>query len=115
DLKIFRPKFVQGYRETDENAEHLSSEGCVWFGPAGDKAKTDSAIQDYLDNGYGLADLYCSRFMTVAAETRQSRQIQKSTFNAVNAMVSTVLNAVASASKNAMNIATGGFTLIDST
>lgn len=110
DLKVFRPKFVQGYRMVDEQSEKVDSPVCLIFKPT----KPTSALTDYLDNGYGLADLYCSRFMIIAAETRQARQIQKSTFNAVNVMVSTVLNAI-SAGANAMNVATGGFGLIDST
>jgi hypothetical protein len=114
DLPVFRPKFVQGYRIVDERSESVESPACLLFKPSKQPGDLKSALTDYLDNGYGLADLYCSRFMIIAAETRQARQIQKSTFNAVNVMMSTVLNAL-SAGANAMNVATGGFGLIDST
>lgn len=132
DLKAFRPKFEQGFRETDEAADKPDGQTCLAFEPR-DKdwidvtpsSKKDAKaleqrnpqanrLADYLDNGFGLADLYCSRFMLIAAETRQSRKLQKDTFAAVDVLMGTVLNAV-SAGANLTNSINSGFGLIGST
>jgi hypothetical protein len=124
-LKEFRPKFVQGYREVDRDAERLDTDLCLRFTPSelpavkpeGATKPVSSqapAIQDYLDNGFGLADLYCSRFMQIAAETRQSRKIQRNTASAVDVLVGIVLTQVA-AGAEAIAIANGAFGAIQST
>lgn len=115
-LRPFRPKFVQGYRETDNDAEQLSQTSCVRFKESEADQNSGQArlIQDYLDNGFGLTDLYCSRFIMVAAEERQSRRLQRNTASAVDALVGVVLNAV-SAGADALAVANGGFEAIDAT
>jgi hypothetical protein len=116
NLKPFKPKFVQGYRQTDPDADQASESLCIQFKPSEpDKKSTQpKMIQDYLDNGFGLTDLYCSRFIMVAAETRQSRKMQKNTVSGVGALVAIALNAV-SAGADAITVASGGFAAIDST
>lgn len=94
-LKAFKPKFVQGYREFDENAEKLASNSCVRFValPA-DKGVRDPMVREYLANGFGLTDLYCQRFFMIAAETRQSRRMQSSTLSGVDTLVTSVFAAL---------------------
>jgi hypothetical protein len=118
NLKPFRPKFVQGYRETDADADQLKWQTCVRFKPGettknAAKAQANS-IKDYLDNGFGLTDLYCSRFIMVATEERQTRKMQRNTVSAVDALVGIALNA-ASAGSDALTVVNGGFAAIDST
>ncbi|MEO7814912.1 MAG: hypothetical protein ABIR87_05655 [Sphingomicrobium sp.] len=132
DLKAFRPKFEQGFRETDEAADKPDGQTCLAFQPRDanwadvtpNSKKATKALEqrnpqanrlaDYLDNGFGLADLYCSRFMVIAAETRQARKLQKSSFAAVDLLMGTVLNAV-SAGADLTNSINSGFGLIGST
>lgn len=130
-LKAFRPKFVQGYRETDPAAEQGNKESaassklsepsaCLQFAMQGrTKAETDNTdwalrLANYTDNGFGLSDLYCSRFMIIAAETRQSRQMQKRSFAAVDVLIGNVLNAV-SGSASLITSINNGFGLVGST
>jgi hypothetical protein len=107
---------VQGYRETDPAADEASAGVCIRFRPSKGSSDTSQAtpIQDYLDNGFGLTDFYCSRFIMVAAEERQSRKMQRNTVSAVGTLINTVLNAV-NAGEDAMTVASGAFTGVDST
>lgn len=125
NLSAFQPKFVQGYREVDPDAERLNTDQCLSFTPSAlQPGEPNDAvqpvnpqaagIQDYLDNGFGLADLYCSRFMVIAAETRQSRKIQRNTASAVDVLVGIVLSQVA-AGTQAISIANGAFGAVNST
>ena len=94
-LKAFRPKFVQGYREFDENAEKLASNSCVRFTTLPvDKDERDPLVREYLANGFGLTDVYCQRFFMIAAETRQSRRMQSSTLSGVDTLVTSVFSAL---------------------
>lgn len=120
-LKAFRPKFVQGYREYDENAERLAAGACVQFKSLQDELETDRrAVRDYLANGFGLTDLYCQRFFMVAAETRQSRRMQSSTLAGVDTLVTSVFTALGAGTitngivNNAFEAATATYNNIDS-
>ena len=94
-LKSFKPKFVQGYREFDENAEKLPLNSCVRFVVlSDDQAKSGRLVREYLANGFGLTDLYCQRFFMIAAETRQSRRMQSSTLSGVDTLVTSVFAAL---------------------
>ncbi len=132
DLKAFQPKYQQGFRETDDAADKPDGQTCLAFTPRDpgwiDKTPSSqkegvaleqrnpqtNSLADYLDSGFGLADLYCSRFMIIAAETRQSRKLQKDSFAAVDVLMGTVLNAV-SAGSNLITSINSGFGLVGST
>lgn len=114
-LKPFNPKFTQGYREFDEAAEHtkVQANSCLTFKESSGNS-TASKIEEYLANGYGLVDLYCSRFFIIAGETRQVRKLQKDSATSVSTLVQGVLHAIG-ATEHALTSATLGFGLIDST
>lgn len=94
-LKAYRPKFVQGYREYDANAENLSSGQCIRFAMLdANPAVREPLVREYLANGFGLTDLYCNRFFMTAAETRQSRRMQSTTLSGVDTLVTSVFTAL---------------------
>lgn len=113
-LKAFRPKFVQGYRDYAESDAQFSA--CPTFASLAGLTDDERsfAIRSYLDNGFGLVDLYCNRFFMIAAETRQSRQIQRSTGSALDTLVTSVLTAFG-AGQTGLGVLNNGFEAFDAT
>lgn len=110
DLKPFRPKFVQGYREWDAGQEVAAYDGqCLRF--ASDPKPEEMTA--YLESGFGLTDLYCQRYFTIATETRQSRKLQRDVAKTGGTLVNAVLTAL-SAGSNPIGITSAGFSAIDS-
>jgi hypothetical protein len=108
-LPAFRPKFTQGYREWDDPQELRGS--CIGWA---DPPKAANAVQTYLENGFGLTDLYCQRYFTIATETRQSRKLQQQTFKAGDALINAVMLALSSPER-ALGLSHAGFSAIDTT
>lgn len=113
-LRPFRPKFVQGYPDYQESHAELAA--CPSFASLDDVAepKRTYLIRSYLDNGFGLVDLYCNRFFMIAAETRQSRQIQRNTGSAFDTLVTTVMTALGTG-QTGIGIINHGFEAFDAT
>ena len=107
DLKPFRPKYVQGYAEWDSDQEAKGR--CVRFAPN----PGDGPITSYLESGFGLTDLYCQRYFTIATETRQSRKLQRSFFKTGDTLLNAVMGAL-SVGANPIAISSAGFSAIDS-
>ena len=109
-LRSFRPKYVQGYPDYDSEQDVAAYAGkCLRFA----KDPGDAAITSYLESGFGLTDLYCQRFFTVATEERQTRQLQRGLFKTGDTLTNAVMAAL-SASANAIAISSAGFSAIDS-
>lgn len=109
-LKPFRPKYVQGYQEWDEEQETGAYGGqCLRFrdNPG------DAAITTYLESGFGLTDLYCQRYFTIATQTRQARRLQRGLFNTGDTLLNAVMAAL-NGSTNALAISNAGFSAVDS-
>lgn len=113
-LKAFRPKFVQGYRDFQESEAEFAS--CPKFASLESMTedKRSYAVRTYLDNGFGLVDLYCNRFFMIAAETRQSRQIQRNSGSAFDTLITDVITALG-ASKAGIGVLNHGFEAFDAT
>jgi hypothetical protein len=109
DLKPFRPKFVQGYPDWDAGQEVAAyDKQCLRFA-ADPKPEQMTA---YLESGFGLTDLYCQRYFTIATETRQSRRLQRDVVKTGGTLVNAVLTAL-SAGSNPIGITSSGFSAID--
>lgn len=114
DLKPFRPKFVQGYRDFQESDAEFSA--CPTFTSLAGVIDTErvTKVREYLDSGFGLVDLYCSRFFIIAAETRQSRLIQRNSGSAFDTLVTTVMAALGTG-QTGLGIVNHGFEAFDAT
>ena len=110
-LTAFRPKFVQGYGDYQEANDTYP--GCPTFKSL-TAAERKPRIREYLDSGFGLVDLYCNRFFMIAAETRQSRQIQRNTGSALDTLITTVMQA-AGTGEQGVAILNHGFEAFDAT
>lgn len=109
-LKPFRPKYVQGYSEWDQNQEVAGYAGtCLRFAPN----PGDPTVTSYLESGFGLTDLYCQRYFVIATETRQSRKLQRGLFKTGDTLMNAVLGAL-SVGANPIAISSAGFSAIDS-
>lgn len=113
ELNYFRPRLEQGRPDHTKEQESTPDPSCVSYRtlPAGER---DVKIRRYLEAGFGLTDLYCQRYFTIAAESAQSRKFQRNSFSALDALMNAVLSA-ASAGKTALAIANAGFEGVDST
>lgn len=115
NLKPIRPKYSQGYAEDDPAQHKLAQPKCVVFKPAGANTEVGSvAITRYLENGFGLTDLYCQRYFVIATQTRQGRRFQRNTGSAVDVLVASVLTALGGGT-TATGLANAGFEAFDST
>ncbi len=115
DLRAFKAKLGQGYRKTDDPENFLSSDKCLKFKAVdGSKLAGKSALADYLTAGFGLTDLYCKRFFSIASETQQNRVFGRNLTNGVDTLVGSILT-LASAGDTAIGITNGSFGLINGT
>lgn len=108
-LKPFRPKYVQGYPDMDDAQDAGAFDGqCLRFAenPGPDK------IGAYLENGFGLTDLYCQRYFIVATQTRQGRRLQRGLFKTGDTLMNAVLSAL-SVGANPIAISSAGFSAVD--
>lgn len=113
DLKRFNPELSEGYNRHGEDHERVESATCIYFKkPEG--SELEAAMISYLESGFGLTDLYCHRFFTVASQSAQKRVFQRDSFATLDTLVGAVMTA-ASAGETAMGIVNGGFGAIDST
>lgn len=113
DLRAFRPKYTQGYLEYDKEQDSAGAQ-CVSFrilDELPDEAKKQE-ITRYLENGFGLTDLYCQRFFIIAGETRQRRHLQRDLGATADPLVIAVLKAL-SASASALTVVNAGFGAYD--
>lgn len=109
-LHSFRPKYVQGYPDWDPQQDTAAYSGqCLRFKPNPGVQK----ITSYLESGFGLTDLYCQRYFTVATETRQSRALQRNLVKTGGTLMNAVLAAL-SGSAASRSISTAAFGAVDS-
>lgn len=115
DLSAFKAKLGQGYRDNRDPENFLENDTCLAFKSASsiDKDRR-SELTDYLTAGFGLTDLYCKRFFTVASESQQNRQFGRNLANGVDTLVGSILT-LSGAGKTAIGITNGSFGLIDGT
>jgi len=111
NLKPFRPKFTQGYREWDDDAERGGAAGCLRYRPI--KAGEDGRVKTYLEAGLGLTDLYCQRFFTMATEDRQTRHLQRGVVKTGDILMTAILGAL-NGVKNLQTFTHAGFGAVDS-
>lgn len=115
DLRAFKAKLGQGYRETTDPENFLSSDQCLKFKTVdGAQATGKSELTNYLTAGFGLTDLYCKRFFTIASESQQNRIFGRNLTNGVDTLVGSILT-LASAGDTAIGITNGSFGLINGT
>jgi hypothetical protein len=112
ELRHFRPRLEQG-RPDHLRQQELAGAYCVSYRRLAPAERTE-AVTRYLEAGFGLTDLYCQRFFTIAAEAAQQRHFQRNSFSALDALVGAVLG-FANAGQTASSIVNAGFEGIDST
>lgn len=110
DLRAFKSKSGQGYRQS-EDPENLG-DGCVKFKKIEDGDSEKRVLQSYLSAGFGLTDLYCERFFTVAAASDRDRKFGRTVSNGVDTLIGSVLT-LSGAGRTAIGITNAGFGLID--
>lgn len=114
-LTAFKAKLGQGYRESADPENFLVGDICLTFKPtSSDEDERRTELTDYLTAGFGLTDLYCKRFFTVASESQQNRQFGRNLSNGVDTLVGSILT-LSGAGKTAIGITNGSFGLIDGT
>lgn len=114
-LKRLRPKYSQGYAEDDPAQDALGSSQCVTFRETSTDAVIRAAqVTRYLENGFGLTDIYCQRYFVIATQTRQGRKFQRNTGSAVDVLVGSVLTALGGGT-TITGLANAGFEAFDST
>lgn len=114
-LKRIRPKYSQGYAEDDPAQDALGSSQCVTFRATSTNLVDRAAqVTRYLENGFGLTDIYCQRYFVVATQTRQGRKFQRNTGSAVDVLVGSVLTALGGGT-TITGLANAGFEAFDST
>ncbi|GLR48074.1 hypothetical protein [Sphingomonas astaxanthinifaciens] len=106
-LHAFKSKFGQGYVDHDEDAESVA-DGCVTFR----KLKGEDAIDRYMEAGFGLSDIYCDRFFTVAGQSRQSRRVQRNAFKVADTLFNSFLT-VLRTGETAVGLSSAGFSAVD--
>ncbi len=110
ELKAFKSKSGQGYRGTAYKEEEFAAEQCLAYRA---KPKVDE-MRHYLTAGFGLTDLYCQRFFTVANASEQNRKFGRNVASGVDVMMGTILN-LSGAGETAAGIVNAGFGLLDTT
>jgi hypothetical protein len=109
-LKPFKDKFAEGLPRYDEEQETSAGGQCITYRDQ----PSEEDLHRYLDAGFGLTDLYCQRFFTIAANSAQNRRFQRNAGNTLDALMGTVLTA-AKAGTTALGIVNGGFEAVDAT
>lgn len=113
DLRAFKAKLAQGYRETDDPENFMKDNPCVNFETVdGTNSSGKTALANYLTAGFGLTDLYCKRFFTIASESQQNRIFGRNLTNGIDTLVGSILT-LASAGDTAIGITNGSFGLIN--
>lgn len=113
ELRFFRPRLEQGRPNHTVQQESLGVPRCVRYRQLNDSDRT-TAVTRYLEAGFGLTDIYCQRYFTIAAESAQQRNFQRNSFSAADALLNAVLGA-ASAGETAIGIANAAFEGVDAT
>jgi hypothetical protein len=113
NLKYFRPTLEQGYPNHTSEQEAGPEGRCVKFREL-ESGERVGAIRRYLEAGFGLTDMYCTRFFAIASESAQKRKFQRNAGSTADTLVNAVLG-VAGAGETALAVANAGFEAIDST
>ena len=110
DLAAFKSKSGQGYNDTKYQEEEYFGQKCLGYrqNPA------DTEMRHYLTAGFGLTDLYCQRFFTVANASEQNRKFGRNVASGVDVMIGSILS-LSGAGDTAVGIANAGFGLLDTT
>lgn len=110
DLTAFKSKSGQGYNDTKYKEEEFEGQKCFGYRPNPQTAE----MRHYLTAGFGLTDLYCQRFFTVANASEQNRKFGRNVASGVDVMVGSILS-LSGAGETAVGIANAGFGLLDTT
>ena len=113
ELRHFRPRLEQGRPDHQRQQESLVGAYCVSYRQLAPEERTN-AVTRYLEAGFGLTDIYCQRYFTIAAEAAQQRHFQRNSFSALDALVGAVLG-FANSGQTASSIVNAGFEAIDTT
>ena len=110
DLAVFKSKSGQGFNDTKFKEEEMASGNCLAYRPNPAAAE----MRHYLTAGFGITDLYCQRFFTVANASEQNRKFGRNVASGVDVMVGSILS-LSGAGETAVGIANAGFGLLDTT
>lgn len=110
DLAAFRSKSGQGFNDTKYKEEEFAGKSCLGYRPN----PLPPEMRHYLTAGFGLTDLYCQRFFTVANASEQNRKFGRNVASGVDVMVGSILS-LSGAGETAVGIANAGFGLLDTT
>lgn len=110
-LPAFKTKHGQGFRRGREKEQYVDGSGkdtCVNYRKVPDDASGEKLIRTYLDAGFGLTDIYCRRFFTVAIAAQRDREFTRSGLASADTLVGAVLGA-SGAGETAMTITNAAF------
>jgi hypothetical protein len=110
DLAVFKSKSGQGFKNAPYKEEEMPSGSCLAYRP--NPAALE--MRHYLTAGFGITDLYCQRFFTVANASEQNRKFGRNVASGVDVMVGSILS-LSGAGDTAVGIANAGFGLLDTT
>jgi hypothetical protein len=113
-LKPFRSKSAQGYAATKNLEDKLPQDTCITYKQVPDNQAGKAELRNYLTAGFGLTDIYCQRFFTVANASEQNRKFGRSFASGVDVLVSSILT-LSGAGEVPVGIANAGFGLVDKT
>lgn len=113
DLPEFKSKSAQGYRGSRDTEQFLLKDKainnqCLKFKQLAKGEQGKLELESYLQAGFGLTDIYCHRFFTVAIASQQNRTFARSELASADALVGAVLG-VAGAGTMAMTITNSAF------
>lgn len=112
-LDAFKSKSGEGYQRADDPENFTSKASCLRFKRLNSET-AETRIREYLAAGFGLTDIYCERFFTVASASKQNRVFGQNFANGVDSLVGAALS-LSGAGSTATGIVNSGFGLIDST
>lgn len=114
NLRAFKSASGQGYVDARDPENYSISNACIRFKTLSPTKGQNIEIRNYLSAGFGLTDLYCERFFTVASASQRNRVFGKSFSNGVDSLVGAALS-LSGAGSTATGIVNSSFGLLDDT
>jgi hypothetical protein len=113
-LARFNPTLAQGYNHHSGEEEQVTPARCVFFKDLPAAGERDKRITRYVEAGFGITDLYCERFFTIAMESAQKRRFARNTGSTLDGLIGAVLS-LSGVGTTTTGIVNAGFSAVDTT